>query len=355
MNKTKENTIIKSIKLINKDNIKPKITKINENINQTHNNNNINQIKTNNFKIQQIKNNEIANIKKGKKKEEQKYFEFHAHFKYNELVDALNKLKSNKNESTSNTSNANINNNNINEINDFNYNNQKIIFNNDNKDNNLKNNIRPLNKSKPRNHKGVSRNIQMNNYIKYLGYIEECKDNNFALSSISNNIQQNKTSYLPQADLIKKRMNAHLEELYHLKHKLLLGQMSKEAIKNEHCEKIIKDNCNQKNKNLISISLINNTNKANDLSSNSNHTKNLNKNNNPINKKIIKNQIKNQNNKKQINNINNKITTKINKEESINNSKIQIKANNLFLHNINSNENKFIKNKKIKNNIPSFN
>ena len=133
MNKTKENTIIKSIKLVNKDNIKPKNPKINENINQTHNNNNINQIKTNNFKIQQIKNNEIANIKKGKKKEEQKYFEFHAHFKYNELVDALNKLKSNKNESTSNTSNANINNNNINEINDFNYNNQKIIFNNDNK------------------------------------------------------------------------------------------------------------------------------------------------------------------------------------------------------------------------------
>ena len=46
----------------------------------------------------------------------------------------------------------------------------------------------------------------MNNYIKYLGYIEECKDNNnnLALSSISNhnNIQQNKTSLLPQTDLI---------------------------------------------------------------------------------------------------------------------------------------------------------
>ena len=120
----------------------------------------------------------------------------------------------------------------------------------------------------------------------------------------------------------KKRMNAHLEELYHLKHKLLLGQMSKEAIKNEHCEKIIKDNCNQKNKNLISISLINNTNKANDLSSNSNHTKNLNKNNNPINKKIIKNQIKNQNNKKNNNNLTNqdeiKKVDKIKENKNIN-------------------------------------
>ena len=98
MNKLKENTIIKSIKLINKENLEIKKLKVNEN-----NNINNEQTKNNNFKIQQIKNNIEDNNKKIKKKEEQKYFEFHAHFKYNELVDALNKLKYSKNESTSNT------------------------------------------------------------------------------------------------------------------------------------------------------------------------------------------------------------------------------------------------------------
>ena len=356
MNKLKENTTIKSITLINKENFDKKKNKINGNSNI-----NTEQTKSNNFKIQQIKNNENIANKKPKKKEEQKYFEFHAHFKYNELVDALNKLKSTKNESTSNTSNANINinsNNNIRDKNDTNYNDQRIILNNI--DNTQKNN-RPLNKSKPRNHKGVSRNIQMNNYIKYLGYIEECKDNNnnLALSSISNNIQQNKTSYLPKTEIIKKRINEHLEQLNQLKHKILLGKNTADVKKEEKCDKIIKDNkidSNQKNQNLISISLIGNGNNKNIVTNCSNYTKNINSNNNQLNKKIIKNQIKNIN-KKQINNFNNKAKNKINKEESINNSKIQLKANNLFLNNINinSNGNKFIKNKKIKNNVPNFN
>ena len=356
MNKLKENTTIKSITLINKENFDKKKNKINDNSNI-----NTEQTKSNNFKFQQIKNNENIANKKPKKKEEQKYFEFHAHFKYNELVDALNKLKSTKNESTSNTSNANINinsNNNIRDKNDTNYNDQRIILNNI--DNTQKNN-RPLNKSKPRNHKGVSRNIQMNNYIKYLGYIEECKDNNnnLALSSISNNIQQNKTSYLPKTEIIKKRINEHLEQLNQLKHKILLGKNTADVKKEEKCDKIIKDNkidSNQKNQNLISISLIGNGNNKNIVTNCSNYTKNINSNNNQLNKKIIKNQIKNIN-KKQINNFNNKAKNKINKEESINNSKIQLKANNLFLNNINinSNGNKFIKNKKIKNNVPNFN
>ena len=356
MNKLKENTTIKSITLINKENFDKKKNKINDNSNI-----NTEQTKSNNFKIQQIKNNENIANKKPKKKEEQKYFEFHAHFKYNELVDALNKLKSTKNESTSNTSNANINinsNNNIRDKNDTNYNDQRIILNNI--DNTQKNN-RPLNKSKPRNHKGVSRNIQMNNYIKYLGYIEECKDNNnnLALSSISNNIQQNKTSYLPKTEIIKKRINEHLEQLNQLKHKILLGKNTADVKKEEKCDKIIKDNkidSNQKNQNLISISLIGNGNNKNIVTNCSNYTKNINSNNNQLNKKIIKNQIKNIN-KKQIYNFNNKAKNKINKEESINNSKIQLKANNLFLNNINinSNGNKFIKNKKIKNNVPNFN
>ena len=47
----------------------------------------------------------------------------------------------------------------------------------------------------------------MNNYIKYIGYIEECKDNNITLTNISNNnFQPNKTSYLPQVDLVKQRI-----------------------------------------------------------------------------------------------------------------------------------------------------
>ena len=60
MNKTKENNIIKSIKLINKDNIKIKKTKINENINQ-----NSNKMKTNNLVI---KGREKGNLNKVKSK-----------------------------------------------------------------------------------------------------------------------------------------------------------------------------------------------------------------------------------------------------------------------------------------------
>ena len=373
MNKFKENTIIKSTRLINKENQDTKKYKINENIN----NNNNEQNKLNNNKIQQIKNNEkINNNKKIKKKEEQKYFEFHAHFKYSELVDALNKLKTSRNESTSNTSNANINNNTINDKNDINYVGQKVIFNNI--EINQKKNNRPLNKSKPRNHKVVSRNVQMNNYIKYLGYIEECKDNNnnLALSSISNhnNIQQNKTSLLPQTDLINKRINENLinyEQNNQLNNNIVKGKILNEIKKEEQVEKIEKDNkinSNQKKQNLISISLANDNNNIDNkkvLSNFSHQTKNINKNenNNQINKKVIKKKVKNPNNKIQINNLNNinslnnKVLIKINKEESINNSKIQLKGNNLFLNNININSigNKFIKNKKIKNNIPNIN
>jgi hypothetical protein len=357
MNKLKENTKIKSITLINKENLDMKKKKISDNSNIY-----IDHTNSNNFKIQQVKNNAMIINEKIKKKEEQKYYEFHAHFKYNELVDALNKLQSTKNESTSNTSNANINNNNIKDKDDSNCNNQKLIWKNE--DNNVKNN-RPKNKSKPRNHKGVSRNVQMNNYIKYLGYIEECKDNNLALSSISNNIQQNKTSYFPQTEIIKKRINNHLEQLNQLKHKILLGKISNEVKKEEKCEKMIKDNdkihSNQNNKNVISISLIknNNTNNKNIVANCPINPKNINinSNNNQLNKKISKNQVKNINNKKQLNNFNNKTKQQLNKEESINNSKMQLKANNLFFNNINmnSNGNKFIKNKKIKNNVPNFN
>lgn len=202
MNKTRENTAIKAIKIVSKEALNDiKKSKIKENINSTitHNQNKIKDLK-----IQEIKHKEILNKNKSKNDDDQKYFDFNAHFKYNELVDALNKLKSNKNESTSNTSNANINLNNNNN-NNTNTNNtiDKKIHKNISKLNNTKcgYNNRVLNKSK---HKGISRNVQMNNYIKYLGYIEDCKDNNLVLTSITNNLPKNKTFYLPQTDLIKK-------------------------------------------------------------------------------------------------------------------------------------------------------
>ena len=215
------------------------------NSNITHNQ--IQQNKIRDLKLKERKYNEMSYKNKSKNEEEQKYFDFNAHFKYSELVDALNKLKSNKNESTSNTSNANLNINN----NTSNANEKKNIL----KINNTKcNDINGVKLSKSK-HKVISRNIQMNNYIKYLGYIEECKDNNLALSSISNNIQQNKTSYFPQTEIIKKRINNHLEQLNQLKHKILLGKISNEVKKEEKCEKMIKDNdkihSNQNNKNVI--------------------------------------------------------------------------------------------------------
>ena len=67
----------------------------------------------------------------------------------------------------------------------------------------------------------------MNNYIKYLGYIEECKDNNLVLTSITNNFPKNKTFYLPQTELIKKRINIYLEQLNELKHKILSDKNNK--------------------------------------------------------------------------------------------------------------------------------
>ena len=212
--KNKENIAIKSIKLINKDNLNDfKKNKIKEN---THSNLD-NADKNNNLKIQQIKNNEVLYKRKHKPKEEPKYFDFNAHFKYNELVEALNKLKTNKNESTSNTSNANINNNNNNIISKENSNhenntNNQIVLLKEKNDLNKKNKNSQT-KSKSKNHKGISRNIQMNNYMKYVGYAEGHKNNNVTLTNVTDNFQPNKTSFLPPRDLVKERMNACLEEI----------------------------------------------------------------------------------------------------------------------------------------------
>ena len=369
MNKTKENTSIKTIKLVSKETLNDiKKIKMKESFNSNITHNQIQQNKIRDLKIKERKYKEMSYKNKSKNEEEQKYFDFNAHFKYSELVDALNKLKSNKNESTSNTSNANLNINN----NTSNANEKKNIL----KINNTKcNDINGVKLSKSK-HKVISRNIQMNNYIKYLGYIEECKDNNLMLTSITNNLPKNKTSYFPQTELVKKRINNHLEELNELKHKILPNKNNKEIKRNDNKDKAIvknnKINPNQKynnyNNNLITISLINNNNKKKVIKSNNNenhNNNNINKNKNIYkasinnmnqqNKKIKKNNnIKMQNIKRTLNNKNNNNNpiNKINKEESINNSKMQLKINNLLTNN---NGNKFIKNKKIKNNIINFN
>ena len=125
MYKNKENYAIREIKL-NREALNGNKKNQKENINITNNQ------ARNNIKIQQIpRNNENINYKKIKNIEEQKYYDFHAHFKYNELVDALNKLKSNKNISISSANNNNITYiNNITKKDSLNYNNPKIIFNN---------------------------------------------------------------------------------------------------------------------------------------------------------------------------------------------------------------------------------
>ena len=208
MIKPKDNTNLKTIISITKEETNNNNKSTTNDISKIKSNEKQNQDKTkshlNNLNLKENnKNNEeqVKNFEENNDEEndEKKYFEFNAHFKYQELVDALNVLISKKNESTSNTSNANINNN-INNKNKNEKDNKNDNCNNTNNDNNSISNI-----NKPYNYKGISRNIQMNNYIKYLEYIEEDKDKNLILTSITNNIQQNKTSFLPQSESIKKK------------------------------------------------------------------------------------------------------------------------------------------------------
>ena len=359
MIKNKENNAIKEIKLI-RDGLNGtrrnqiKDNNINISNNQVRNKVIIQQQKKRN---NETKNYNNININKMKKSDEEKYYDFQAHFKYNELVDALNKLKTNKKESNSNTKTNNTNTNNIININRTYINNkdnyQKIIlFNNNNNINNdtINNNNRNRvgGKKGGRPHKVVSRNVQVNNYIKYIGYIDDGngKEKNKGLTSISNNIniKHNKTSYLPKNEVIKQKINLRLEELNKVKDKILVNSNEKKI---ENNVKVIKDdklktNNNYKYNNLISISLSNNNNNKNKNVLNERRCA-RNQNNNQINKKII----------------NNNIINKISKEESFNNSKMQLKLNNFYSNNFNlknyNNENKYMKNKKIKKNIFDFN
>jgi len=111
--------------------------------------------------------------KKNKNKKDEKegnnYFDFNAHFKYNDLVDALNTLKMNKNESNSK--------------------NGKTIKINEKESNN--------------NYHIISRNVKMNNYVKYLEIIEKDNKINEILTNIPEKIKKNKTTYFPQSEALR--------------------------------------------------------------------------------------------------------------------------------------------------------
>ena len=133
----------------------------------------------------------------------------------------------------------------------------------------------------------------MNNYIKYLEYIEENKDNNIILTSIPNNMAHNKISFLQQTELLKKNINFHLQKLNELKNKkkdkIVVSKEKKKISKNKKEKKENKLTYNQKFNNLVTISLINHNIKKNSNinceNKNNRKQKNI-KNNNVINKKV---------------------------------------------------------------------
>ena len=104
---------------------------------------------------------------------ENNYFDFQAHFKYNDLVEALSSLKKGKNQIISHTDKT---------TEDSNKGNLKDI--------------------KQNNYRIISRNVKMNNYSKYLEFLEESK-NKVICTDISGNTKNNKTSYFPQTESIK--------------------------------------------------------------------------------------------------------------------------------------------------------
>jgi hypothetical protein len=114
----------------------------------------------------------------------------------------------------------------------------------------------------------ISRNFQMNNYVKYNEFIENSK-NNAILTNIPNKIWKNKTSYFPQTELIKKNMIFKFkksEEKRNINEKISESKSkskskSKEKKYINKSGKISKENNINYNRkkyyNLITISLIN--------------------------------------------------------------------------------------------------
>ena len=367
MNKKKDKKNLKKIISITKAKSTNKFP-----INQKRQNNKIKHISNinlenekNDYFKENIKNNEkrleISKDKENKytnnkdSDDGKNYYDFKAHFKYNDLVEALNLIKEGKNENMSNRPKTKSN--------------KKDFFNNNNQNNNKI---------------VISRNFQMNNYVKYNEFIENSK-NNAILTNIPNKIWKNKTSYFPQTELIKKNMIFKFkksEEKRNINEKISESKSkskskSKEKKYINKSGKISKENNINYNRkkyyNLITISLINKQkiknhvkNKSNSISNNKNNkSKNEDKSNShPKNRKLMNyksNSIKKktfQNSKLSINNIvtnielsnNIKSISKQSREKNQFINKIEItkakpktKIKNLF--NINYNYNKIISSK----------
>ena len=178
MNKKKLNKNLKKI---------ISVTKVNS-INKLLNQKKIQKNRIKNISNINLKNEEIDNVKKNEEKrlevsvdrekqiknkketkDEKNNLDFNAHFKYNDLVNALTTLKNNnKNQDSSNR----------------------------NKTNKKHNNI------KQTNYNIISRNVKMNNYVRYLENIKESK-NNAILTNIQLEKKENKTSFVPQTESLK--------------------------------------------------------------------------------------------------------------------------------------------------------
>ena len=256
--------------------------------NPSINNNNSNKITFSENATEKEKNNNDDEIK---------YFEFNAHFKYQDLFSALSALKTLKEENTTNTTKENTklnSNHNINVTNSSKPLNKKINNNNNIQDFSLKN----FCKKKSEVKKGFSRNIEMNNCLKYLEYIEEQKEKSMTFSIVKSYYKENKTLFLPKADILMERIKEKLEKL---NHERKVNKISKKKkIVNKNIKNNNKPNNMKECNNLVTISLVNNN------ISNRNNINN-DKNSKLKNLQINLNNPKNLNSKKNINSLNSKI------------------------------------------------
>ena len=245
--------------------------------------------------------------------ERNNYFDFKAHFKYNDLVDALSSLINNNQKKSKISSRKEKNNNRL------------------------------------ENPKVISRNVMFNNYAKYMEFIKESNPYEI-LTNIPTKIKKNKTSYLPQTELIKNNIIfkfRKFNEKNNNNKKIFVSKSKSKSKSNEkkysnRTGKISKEkysNYNHKKyNNLINISLIKrrkNKNSSNNRSTNNSNNKSRsvskkrkreNKTNNNNKNKIIKNNKYYNIKRDTFQHIKNDINNKINKSEISNN--INKKNNN---------------------------
>ena len=181
------------------------------------------------------------------KKEESKFHEFNAHFKYNDLFNELLKIKTEREKNANNIKNK------INTNSKKNTNN-KLLNNNSLK-------------------KIQSRNIEMNNYLNNIKLIEDKNETteikiNSKINKTYVNIQKNNQSKIIQSKLdniykIKKKENninipnINYKKNYEIHNNKKKNKLSNKIILNNSIKKVIKDSKNKKyNINIINIKCI---------------------------------------------------------------------------------------------------